>query len=113
MAILLAVFSVHLVIAENFRETQTATTVETQLEGVVFSGGTTYHLASEQLEFIAENEQEPLSLSLFNTPFFNVANYSRDTFFWVLTTHNTLVDGAICIHKYYTKRLLFPFHTHL
>jgi len=111
MAILLTALSVHPTTAETLATTTGTSTTQNQLDSVTFGKGTSYFIDSTQQEVSIESKQDSTSLSLDDNPFYFTNTLSNTTFFHLAENRKKVASTNVSVHKYYTKKILFPFHS--
>ena len=111
MAILLTALSANATIFETTGSLDTASTAQNQVDAISLGKTVAYFIDNSQHELIGENEQESLPLLLDDGPFFT-SLLGGNTFLGISEHSATTVTRNASVHKYYTKQLLFPFHSH-
>lgn len=112
MAIFLTALSANATIVETSGSLETISTAQNQVDAISLGKAAPYLIESSQLELIGENEQESLPLLLDDSSFFIISNCNNSNFFRVVRHCTKIAIDATSFSKYYTKQLLFPFHSY-
>lgn len=112
MAFLLTALSVNATIGKSLEDVHSTSTALHQIDSNTFGTGVPYFIDSTQQEIYTETEQEHLPISLDDNPFFATSGSRRSTLLNILQYHKKTPEENASFSKYYTKQILFPFHSH-
>jgi hypothetical protein len=112
MAILLTALSVIATAFITSEVSAAASSTQQEVYAVSSYKAVTYFIDSTQQEIIGENEQESLSLSVDDSPFLTTPNYNHSTLLSVPDHRQKITAENASFSKYYTKQILFPFHSY-
>ncbi len=113
MAILLTALSANATILNDFGVEHTDSNSKDKIDSILSGKGIPYFIDSSQQELVAENEQESLPL----TPdgyrhIHSLSNYNGLPFFFFLKNSQKISPENTAHSTYYTKQILFPFHSY-
>ncbi len=113
MAILLTVLSANANAVSASDIVNTNTSTENSIDVVSFGKTAPYFVNSAQQQIIVDTERESLPLSLDDNLWFFAPNkYNSRNILNVLENNKKSTPESASFSKYFTKQLLFPFHSH-
>ncbi len=114
MAILLTALSVNATPVKVLDIVNATTTTQNQVDALSFGKTITYFIDSSQQVILGETEGESLPLSLDDSLFLFIPNGHSSTknSLNLLQTRKKSFSENTSFSTYYTKQLLFPFHSH-
>jgi len=111
MTILLTALSANATSIGTTGSLDTTSTPQNLVDAISLGKTAAYLIDSPQQELIVEKEQESLPLVWDDGPFFT-GLFNKSGLLSVLEHCTITATENASVHKYYTKRLLFPFHSH-
>ncbi|QIE59286.1 hypothetical protein G5B37_06830 [Rasiella rasia] len=110
MAILLTALSVNAT-AITTTTTEAHNGTQKQLDAHFFGNNAGYFIDQTQQEINFETEEDNIPLSVDDSLFFGTQSNCNTALLSAATHHKKIANENASISKYYTKQILFPFHS--